>query len=252
MRSATFITARLESERLPRKILAEVEGRTVLARLVDWLGRAERPEFIVLCTTEESADDALAGAAAELGARVFRGSRDDILGRWLGAAEANEVDFMVACDGDDLFCDFVHVDRVIEAHEATGADYVTCKSLPLGAAPTGIAVPALRRVCELKTETNTEGQGRFFQDPRVVTRTELEAPPELRLDEARMTLDYPEDLEFFRAVIRELEPQNPAFGLVDVVDLLRRRPDIMQINSGRNAEYWERFNARYPPVELQG
>jgi spore coat polysaccharide biosynthesis protein SpsF (cytidylyltransferase family) len=62
-----------------------------------------------------------------------------------------------------------------------------------------------------------------------------------------MTLDYPEDLAFFEAVIDAVDEPH---ALEDVVALLRARPDIVAINAGRQAEYWERFHARYPPVEL--
>ena len=48
----------------------------------------------------------------------------------------------------------------------------------------------------------------------------------------------------------ELDRPGEVFSLQEIVDLLRKRPDIVQINAGRQAEYWERFHAKYPPVEL--
>jgi spore coat polysaccharide biosynthesis protein SpsF len=205
---------------------------------------------LVLCTTTEAEDDELAAAAGRLGVGVYRGARDDILVRWLGAADEYEVDFIAACDGDDLFCDPVHVDRVIECYERTGADYITCTGLPFGAAPTGIARSGLRRVCALKTDTDTAGQGRFFADERVVTRAEVEAPDTVRHEEARLTLDYPEDVDFFEAVLAELGPEPADSSLERVVQLLRERPDLVEINRGVQDEYWRRFNALYPPVDL--
>jgi spore coat polysaccharide biosynthesis protein SpsF len=222
----------------------------VLDRLVERLRRASRPELLVLCTTTDREDDELEAVGRKLGVDVYRGERDDILVRWLGAADEYGVDFIVACDGDDLFCDPVHVDRVIECHERTGADYVTCVGLPFGTAPMGVARPALRRVCNLKRETDTSGQGRFFADERVVTRAEVHAPDNVRHAEARMTLDYPEDLEFFEAVLAELEPSEDDVTLEQVVRLLRRRPDLVGLNAMLQEEYWRRFNELYPPVEL--
>ncbi len=204
----------------------------------------------MLCTTTEAEDDELAAAARRLGVDVYRGERDDILVRWLGAADEYGVDFIAACDGDDVFCDPVHVDRVIECYEHTGADYITCTGLPFGAAPTGIARSGLRRVCALKTETDTGGQGRFFADERVVMRAEVAAPETLRHDGARLTLDYPEDVVFFEAVLAELGTEPADSALERVVQLLRARPDLVAINRGVQDEYWRRFNALYPPVDL--
>jgi hypothetical protein len=144
----------------------------------------------------------------------------------------------------------MHVDRVIECYERTGAERETDARDVVGAAPTGIARSGLRRVCALKTETNTAGQGRFFEDERVVTRAELAVHEPLGHDDARLTLDYPEDVVFFEAVLAELGDEPADSSLERVVQLLHERPDLVAINSGVQEEYWRRFNALYPPVDL--
>jgi spore coat polysaccharide biosynthesis protein SpsF len=250
MKPAIVITARLGSTRLPRKVMTPLRGRSALERLVERLRQARLPESIVLCTSTLPEDDALEALAGDLGIDVFRGDPEDILVRWRDAARALDLGLLVTCDGDDVFCDPEHVDRVIEAWRDGRADYIACTGLPFGAAPTGIARTGLERVCELKRETNTEGQGRFFEDPRVVQRAEVVAPDSVRHDGARMTLDYPEDARFFEAVIDELEQPGRVFTLEEIVALLRSRPDIVAINGGLQEEYWARFNARYPAVEL--
>jgi spore coat polysaccharide biosynthesis protein SpsF len=250
MRSGSLVTVRLGSSRLPGKALAEIRGRTVLERLVDRVRDARLPDALVICTTTLSEDDAIVEAARRLGEEVFRGEVEDVLSRWLGAARAHDLDLIVVCDGDDMFCDPVHIDRVIECHAETGADYVVCEGLPFGTAPTGIATVALARVCARKTETNTEGQGRFFADEHLVSRATVTAPGAVRHPDARLTLDYPEDLELLEAIVDELEQPGRVFTLDAIVDLLRRRPDLVAINAGRQAEYWKRFRAEYPPVQL--
>ena len=250
MRAVTVITARLASSRLPRKPLVELRGRPVLEHLVDRLRLATRPEAIVLATTREPEDDELEAAARALGIEVFRGATRDVLVRWRDTARATGADLLVGCDGDDVLCDAAHVDRVIERAAETGADYVSCAGLPFGAAPTGYGAAALERVCELKTETDTEGQGRFFADERIVTRAEVVAPQNVRHATARMTLDYPEDLAFFEALLEALEPYEEPPPLERIVATLHARPDIVAINAALQEEYWRRFNERYPAVAL--
>lgn len=244
------MTARVGSSRLSGKVLSDIGGRPALDRLVERVSLAETPDLVVLCTTVEPEDDALEDAARRLGIDVHRGSVEDILDRWHEAARRFKVDLVVNCDADDVFCDPIHIDRVIRRHVETGADYITCVGLPFGTAPTGMSAGALDQICAVKADTNTEGQGRFFADRELVSHAEVRAPDSLSLDEARMTLDYPEDLAFFRAVVAELDRPGEVFSLQEIVDLLRNRPDIVAINAGRQAEYWERFNAKYPPVDL--
>lgn len=251
VRAATFVTARVGSSRLSGKVLSDIGGRPALDRLVERVSLARFPELVVLCTTTEPEDDVLEAAGTRLGIEVHRGSVEDILDRWHSAAQRFDVDLVVNCDADDVFCDPVHIDRVFQRHVETAADYITCVGLPFGTAPTGMSAEALRRICAAKVDTNTEGQGRFFADPEFASTAEVKAPDSLLLESARMTLDYPEDLEFFRAVAAELDRPGEVFSLQEIVDLLRNRPDIVAINAGRQAEYWERFRAKYPPVELR-
>lgn len=205
----------------------------------------------MVCTTRDASDDVLVECAEAAGAAVFRGDRDDVLVRWLDAATEYNVEFFAACDGDDVFCDPEYVDRVIECYEESRADFVTCEGLPFGAAPTGYSRVGLARVCAAKKDTETEGQARFFQDDRLVRRATVTAAPDLRHDAARMTIDYPEDLTFARAVVEHLErPDRPPFTLHDIVELLKRDPDLVEINRGRQEQYWERFHAKYPPVDM--
>jgi spore coat polysaccharide biosynthesis protein SpsF len=48
----------------------------------------------------------------------------------------------------------------------------------------------------------------------------------------RWTVDEPRDYEFVRQVYEALYPTNPAFTTDDILQLLRRAPELMQINSG--------------------
>jgi spore coat polysaccharide biosynthesis protein SpsF (cytidylyltransferase family) len=67
--------------------------------------------------------------------------------------------------------------------------------------------------------------------------------PELTHPDIRMTLDYEEDLQFFRAVFRELsEPVR----LRDAIRLIVARPDIRAINAGLEERYWAHFNSHLP------
>lgn len=250
MAFATVITARLGSSRLPGKMLADLNGRPVLEHVVMRVTQASRPDVVLLATTQEPEDDELVAAAERLGVGIFRGSTEDVLVRWRDAAVAFDAELIVNCDGDDVFCDAPHIDRIIDTYEKTGAEYITCTGLPFGAAPTGFARRGLERVCERKQESNTEGQGRFFEDPEVVSRGEVHAPLSLSLPEARMTLDYPEDLEFFRAVLTALDVGDESPSLERIVALLRARPDLVTINAGVQERYWERFNSLYQPVQL--
>jgi len=242
MKSATMIAVRMKSTRLPKKALLKIKGRTVIEHLIDRLKTAKLPDLIILCTSTHPEDRALVDIAEKNGIEGFRGSEKDKLGRFLGAAEKYNVDFVVSVDGDDVFCDPEFIDKTIETFIRTQADYITCNDLPLGAASQGIKIDALKKICRIKDEIDTEIYGGYFTETGLFKVEHLSVEdPELRHPEIRMTLDYSEDYEFFKAVFDELWVPGKVFTLKEILNLLKRKPQIIEINRHVQQKYAERI-----------
>ena len=88
MRTVAIVQARLRSQRLPGKVLFELAGRPALALMVERVRRTVGLDTVVVATGEGVENDALASIANALGVAVFRGSEDDVLGRFAAAARA--------------------------------------------------------------------------------------------------------------------------------------------------------------------
>ncbi len=84
--TVAIIQAMFNSSRLPGKILRLLRGRTVLARVVERVSRTRGLDAIVVATTTRRYDDATASEAERAGVTVFRGSEQDVLGRYAGSA----------------------------------------------------------------------------------------------------------------------------------------------------------------------
>jgi len=251
MKSAIFIAVRMKSTRLPKKAILKIKGKTVIEHLIDRLKTAKLPDLIVLCTSTHPDDEILAHIAKKNNIEYFRGSEEDKLGRFLGAAEKYGVDFIVSVDGDDIFCDPEFIDKTIEAFIRTKADYITCKDLPLGAASHGIKFEALKKICEIKDEKDTEIYGGYFTETGLFKVEYLEVEDEeLRHPEIRMTLDYPEDYEFFKAAFDELYSPGKIFTLKEIMALLRKKPQITEINKDMQTKYAKRIQ-KHARVKLK-
>src|SRR3989338_1597535 len=103
MKFFAFITARSDSSRLPHKMLLPIKGRRVIEHIIDRAKMIRGLEGIVLCTTDRKEDDELAEIAHKEEILCFRGSLDDKLERWHGAAQMCGADYILTIDGDDLF-----------------------------------------------------------------------------------------------------------------------------------------------------
>ena len=166
MKVGALVPVRLGSERLPKKALLPIVGRPMITHLLDRLfsSRYLTPDRVVVCTTEEESDDPLVPVVEATGARVFRGSRDNIIDRFYHAMEVGEFDAVVQADGDDPCTDTLYMDLCMDrllADKSLGI--VVAEGLPLGLASKAIRASAIQTVWEHHlTEQNDTGFILYF------------------------------------------------------------------------------------------
>ncbi|MBL8609095.1 MAG: NTP transferase domain-containing protein [Myxococcales bacterium] len=143
MRRVAIIQARTGSSRLPRKVLADVAGAPMLRRVIDRARRARRIDDVVVATTTEGADDAVAELARAAGVGCFRGSETDVLGRYAAAAREARADLVVRLTADCPLVDPAVIDRVVSALERDPSSDYASTELPTPTFPRGLDVEAL-------------------------------------------------------------------------------------------------------------
>jgi len=250
MKTAIFLSVRDKATRLPGKVLMEIKGKPIIEHLIDRLKQARVPDMVVMTTSTHPDDSRLVEIAHKNQISVFRGSEDDKLQRYLDAANKYDIGFIAVVDGDDIFCDPVLIDQVIDTFLRTGADYITCEGLPVGVTPFGVRIEALRKVCSLKDETDTEVWGGYFTETGLFKTLLLEVKERFRRPALRMTLDYPEDFAFFEAVFGKLYRPGEVFSLDEIMELLSRHPEIAALNQ-KAQEFYDRHIQSAAPVRLK-
>ena len=124
MNIGIIIQARLGSTRLPRKILKEFySGKTLLETVISNLQKVAGAKIIV-ATSVNPNNDELESFLKERGITVFRGSEDDVLSRFIGAAKDNKVDGIVRICSDNPFLDWHGVAALIEKAKTSDAEMV--------------------------------------------------------------------------------------------------------------------------------
>lgn len=195
-----MIQARMGSTRLPGKVLLPLGDTTALGMMLTRVRRATRPRHLVVLTTRLGEDDELADAARRHGAFVFRGTVDDVLGRYAEAACQYGSDAVVRLTGDCPFADPGMIDEMCRVFQDgwPRLDFVTnCLRRTY---PRGLDVEILsRRVLET---LHTRCREEYYRE-HVVPYVE-EHPDEFRVaehlnavdeSEYRLTLDTRADYD---------------------------------------------------------
>ena len=239
MKTAIFITVRMDSSRLPNKAMKKILGKPVLEHVITRAKLTHNFDDIIVCTTLRDIDDQVVEMAEKCSVHVFRGSLEDKLERWNGAAKAYDIDYIVTFDGDDLFCDPYLLDKGAEQIKKNAYDFIELpKGLICGAFTYAFSSKALAKVCEIKATDDTEMMWTYFKDTGLFRTGYLEVDEDIYYsDEYRLTLDYPEDFEFFTKVFEHFNCVNNEIPLRDLVLYFREHPEIPAINIGRQKEF---------------
>jgi len=125
-RVVAITQARMTSTRLPGKILKTTRGKTLLEWHVERLKRCPLFSEVVIATTVNATDDPVIAEAKRLGVRAHRGSEEDVLSRFIGAAKDSRPDIVVRVTSDCPLWDPAEGGRVVEGlMQDPPADYAS-------------------------------------------------------------------------------------------------------------------------------
>jgi spore coat polysaccharide biosynthesis protein SpsF len=209
-RIGAIILARIDSQRLPGKALADVEGRPLLWYILERFA-ADPSMPVVLATSDRSVDDPLVEAASKLELKVFRGSADDVAGRFAAAARANGLDAAFRVNGDSPFLDDSLLREARRLYLTGDADLVTNlrpRTYPYGVSVELVRIAALEASLEEADaddrEHVTRTLYRLLPPDRIASIIDGSQPPDGPRTQIRLTIDDAADLAAFRAFVQSL------------------------------------------------
>jgi spore coat polysaccharide biosynthesis protein SpsF len=230
----------MSSTRLPGKVLADLAGAPMILRQIERLQRSTRLNRIVVATSDQASDDALADCLASADVPLFRGPLDDVLARFMGAIEAfGPVRTVVRLTADCPLADPVLIDETLALHARSGADY-TSNTPARRSYPKGLDVEVFESVALRVAAAETADP----YDHEHVTPFLYRNPGRFKVEgleqtadegDVRWTVDRPDDLDFVRAVYDGLYTANPAFTSDDVRAFVAARPDLINLGGDRRA-----------------
>jgi spore coat polysaccharide biosynthesis protein SpsF len=251
-RTVAIIQARMGATRLPGKVLLDIGGQPMLARVVERVRRARRVDLVVVATTVEVQDDPVAQECARRGYACARGSLHDVLDRYVQAARLFEAGVIVRVTADCPVIDPQLVDLCVDEFRKAGADFAATRlpppwprTYPIGEDVEVVGRAALERAwAEADRPHQREHVMPFFYEglptvPVAAPVAQLESPRGFRLvllnhapdcGAQRWTVDTPEDLELMRQVYARFKNRD-GFGWTEVLALFEREPGLAKINA---------------------
>lgn len=261
MQTIAIIQARMGSARLPGKVLLDIAGQPMLARVVERARRAKSLDGVAVATTIDSADDPVADFCAGRDYPCYRGSLHDVLDRYYQAARLFKADFIVRLTADCPLIDPGVIDEVVRAffgRAPTSDQPAASASSPRFAANLQIPAqvdfatnrlpPPWHRTYPIGLDTEVctfqalerawkEAVQPYHREHVMPYLYEQDGRFRIRLihhdpdyGTLRWTVDTPQDLELVRQVYARFAGRDD-FTWQEVLALFEREPQLAQINA---------------------
>lgn len=216
-----LLQVRLHSHRLPRKALLPLQGEAVLTHVLRALKPI--PAQVHALLTEPDSADALEPLARAEGFSVFVGPEEDVLERYIRAAEKYGVQRIIRATGDNPLVSARAAEILLDDHEQGSYDLSHYVGNPLGTGVEVVQAGALAKAHgrardPYEREHITTYLYRHDRDFRI---GEIPCPEDWAFPQARITLDTEEDYALIRELFADLYAGGP-IEIEEVVEWLRR------------------------------
>jgi spore coat polysaccharide biosynthesis protein SpsF len=239
------IQARIDSSRLPGKVLFDILGESTIWRIYERLKFCKYIDRICISTSNEPSDDLIADLAKEKKIDIFRGSQENLVSRHLSAAKKFNADVIVRITADCPFVDPMIIDKLILMYKKNQNIDFFSNTFPR-TYPTGLDVELIpiKTLEKLLPISENEEFFEYFISLYIYEHFEefthkgltyeglkLEDP-----NSFRWTMDYEEDYTLVKEVFSALYNSEKPFLMKDILSLIEKNPHLATINSMHNLQ----------------
>tara|TARA_X000000950_G_C13852742_1_gene635251 strand:+ start:799 stop:1536 length:738 start_codon:yes stop_codon:yes gene_type:complete len=236
MKIIATIEARMNSTRLPGKVMMEIGGIPSLGYMVNRVKQSNYIDSIVIATTTNTADTTIVEYAKSMeGIYSTRGSENDVMGRVIQAGKEYNADIIVELTGDCPMIDPNIIDKAINLFLNYEVEYVS--NVDIRSYPDGMDVQVMKLDTLIdsykRTKSSLEREHvtlNIRRDKKRYRRIDMIAEDEVYWPDLGLTLDEDEDLKFLRLIVERLGKRAEKATCNDIVKLLKKEKELLLIN----------------------
>lgn len=236
-----IIQARTGSTRLPQKmILPFYENEGIFSLILKRLTSIIDKNNIILATSTNENNDVLTDIAKEYGVNYFRGSENDVLQRFIDAANEFNAKKIIRVCADNPFLDLEFLNFLLDNFKKSDYDYMsfmTSKGIPIikthyGFWAEAVTLNALKKVKSMTDENlyHEHVTNFIYANPNDFNIKFFNIPEEIDShDDIRLTIDTKIDFDTQKEIFNIIYKKNPSFNSSDVVAFLNENQQYMKI-----------------------
>jgi len=238
-KAGIIIQARMDSIRLPGKVLMTIGSSTMFEILIKRLKKSELP--IVLATSDAKSNDRLVAVAQGLKIFFYRGSEHDVLSRYYEAAKANNLRVVVRVTGDNPLVDGEFIRRYVDEYIKLDNENLYMSTGISKTLPVGISFEIFSfSMLETAYKRASSIKEREHVTPYFYTHPELYDffPVRHETDKSayRLTVDTMQDLELVKLLVEEYNADELTYK--EIISIMDKDGDLSNINIHVRQKKW--------------
>ena len=221
MKIGILIQARMNSSRLPEKVMYKVGGKPMLLYLIESMRQCSGLDEVAVATSVESSDDAIMEFCIKRDIVWFRGSLNDVAQRLLKAADWLKLDAFVRVSGDSPLLDYRLIDHAVEIFKSDKLDLVTNilkRSYPKGQSVEVLDASTYHRAYSLMS-TGREKEHvtlHYYNNLDRYSVQNFESGEDF--GRIQLSVDTPEDAQRFESVVQSFEKPHWEYRFRDILE----------------------------------
>jgi spore coat polysaccharide biosynthesis protein SpsF (cytidylyltransferase family) len=222
--------------RLPGKVMMEIDGVPLLEIMLSRVSKSKLINKAVVAISKMHNDDQIEEFCIKNGYECFRGSENDVLSRYYECAKKYNADMIIRLTADCPLIDPSIIDNVIKLFCNKNVDYAAntvppeTSTFPDGSDVEVFSFKALERAnAEASDPKDREHVTFYFWKYNNGFKT-VQLNCNEDWSKYRFTVDYPEDFDVIKFIMKELSKRNIFGHLKDIIEIFDLNPEIKQKN----------------------
>lgn len=204
-----IIQARLNSSRLPAKVMMSLGGGTLLQRVYETVEKSNNIDKIVIATSSQVSDNIIAQHSKEMDVICFRGSLNNVLKRFYDVSRLYNAKNIVRITADNPLMDAELIDNLIDHFKSSKSDvdYSMFNNGVYGLSAEVFSFSALKNAFN-NTNNNSDKEHvtTYIRNNLIVNNIDIHSP--YNRPELSATIDTLEDYERMEAFYLFCENRN--------------------------------------------
>ena len=234
-----LIACRLKSTRLKNKALLKLTKKhTLIDKCILSSKNISQADEVILATSRLKEDQILGKFCKKHSIKFYGGSPNNVLKRYVDASKKYKIDLIVRVTGDCPEISSEITERLIKKHIQSHADYTVAKNTPPGFGVEIINPKALYKIHSIKKKGEmSEYMTYYFLNNKKKFKINFVTLPKKFKKNYRMSIDYPEDLKFFRKLYDLLKKNKIEMNMENLNYIINKNKNLLRINNNRSMIY---------------